>query len=516
MRIEPRVIAEDLNRRGLGARVVGRGKHHGFAGVRLLTPGGAPEAGYLYLCPPRDPPSSDELPAGPGYAVVEPAPALPAGRHIVLEAEADPLAALAVIGSTFDRYSAWERELLSLAASDTGLEAITQVGESMLGNPVFALDPLLRPLAGGERMVRALRDMAPPPFYRSEAGQWMTSDAFLRQLDGQGLMAALQHNSGPVIFKGAPMEFIAARLILNGRTAGFIAIPPLSTRLEAHHLAETEVLARALTLAIERRFLRQASELTPAAIPAIQVLESEDEADLMQLVRPGWRRHDQYAIIAIRSLRNLDELTGRRELFRKLFVGCEVVLGRTLLVVILRDHGTARLRRELDSLSVVFEANGLVAGVSLDFNDLTEARSFYRQALICADSSRLRADGPIRFYADHLGDHLAEVFAQRFPPDRHMLPSVRALAAYDSDHGGALVETLFVYLTHDRSHDACAERLRIHKSTLKYRLSRVRDLVGDDCFSPDQRLGVLNSIQLARSARATATASQPEPKTVAA
>jgi purine catabolism regulator len=52
------------------------------------------------------------------------------------------------------------------------------------------------------------------------------------------------------------------------------------------------------------------------------------------------------------------------------------------------------------------------------------------------------------------------------------------LAAYDEAHGGSLVATVSAWLANDRSAEATAEALFIHRNTLRYRLSQAEQLVG--------------------------------------
>jgi hypothetical protein len=52
-----------------------------------------------------------------------------------------------------------------------------------------------------------------------------------------------------------------------------------------------------------------------------------------------------------------------------------------------------------------------------------------------------------------------------------------ALLDYDSTHRAELVKTLAVYLDHGGNYDNTAHALVIHRSTLRYRLHRIRDII---------------------------------------
>ncbi|MDR2379737.1 MAG: helix-turn-helix domain-containing protein [Bifidobacteriaceae bacterium] len=506
MKLTLSMLAEELRRRGLHTELIGHGRGRAFSGVRLLPQVGPliPDHLYLYAslsgAPARSKPG--QLEGGHGYVVLGKRADLPPGQHLALEEGTDPLTALAVISETFDRYAGWELELMSLANDGQGLPQMLAVAEDVLGNPVFAYDAALRPLAHGERLVAMLNDRGLDDAYRlSPSGDWIATDTWLHRLEKGGLLQALRENPVAFQFASFDMPFVAANLQINGHSAGFLTVPPLEAPLAKRNLAEANLVARCLSQALERVLMQMASTLEPTAVPTLDMLLANSDSQLMQLGRRGWDRHDHYTVMVIKGETNLRTVDCYQELFRRLFAGCQVIVGRTILVVVLRRRSTSQLRSELDTLSVVFRNSGLVGGVSLDFTDFLELRAYYEQAHTCADAVPPAAPGPpVVFYEDHFSEHLTSVFSRQFKPECHILPSVRALATYDADHGAALLDTLYAYLTHDRSHDTSAEQLHIHKSTLKYRLSRIRELAGDDCFSPDQRLNVLNSIKMARIA----------------
>jgi DNA-binding PucR family transcriptional regulator len=77
-----------------------------------------------------------------------------------------------------------------------------------------------------------------------------------------------------------------------------------------------------------------------------------------------------------------------------------------------------------------------------------------------------------------------------------------ALLDYDAAKGGQLVETLTAYLECGGSYDATARAISTHRSTLRYRLQRVREIGGYDLSDPDTRF----NLQLATRAWTTIVA----------
>jgi len=64
------------------------------------------------------------------------------------------------------------------------------------------------------------------------------------------------------------------------------------------------------------------------------------------------------------------------------------------------------------------------------------------------------------------------------------------LSEYDRRHHGELVHTLAAYLDSGGNYDRAAAELVIHRSTLRYRLRRIREVSGRDLTDPESRLNL--------------------------
>lgn len=74
--------------------------------------------------------------------------------------------------------------------------------------------------------------------------------------------------------------------------------------------------------------------------------------------------------------------------------------------------------------------------------------------------------------------------------ERYVDEWLGALLRYDAESGSELTRTLRTYLDHGGNYDETAAALIIHRSTLRYRLQRIRDLTGLDLGDPDTRLNL--------------------------
>jgi sugar diacid utilization regulator len=108
-----------------------------------------------------------------------------------------------------------------------------------------------------------------------------------------------------------------------------------------------------------------------------------------------------------------------------------------------------------------------------------------------------RATGGVAVY-EELG--VFQLFAEienRESVERFVHSWLGPLVNYDADHGTDLVGTLRVHLARGGAYDITARALTVHRSTLKYRLRRIREISGVDLNDPEVRF----NLELASRAR---------------
>jgi sugar diacid utilization regulator len=128
-----------------------------------------------------------------------------------------------------------------------------------------------------------------------------------------------------------------------------------------------------------------------------------------------------------------------------------------------------------------------VGGVRDSPAQLPRSYSEARHAL--ALGQRSPAGGVTSF--DELGVlRLLFTSAEPADVDQFVRDWLGVLIDYDGAKGAELVETLSQYYDSGGNYDLTAKALRIHRSTLRYRLKRIRELTGHDLGEVDCRLNL--------------------------
>ena len=130
-------------------------------------------------------------------------------------------------------------------------------------------------------------------------------------------------------------------------------------------------------------------------------------------------------------------------------------------------------------------------GIGGSCGDVKDFRRSFREAQLALRLQHAVAGGePVtvfddlgvyRLLADVRDAGMVEAFARRW---------LGPLLDYDDAKGSQLVETLSEYLEAGGSYETATLQLSVHRSTLRYRLQRLRDLSGHDLGDPDTRFNL--------------------------
>lgn len=371
--------------------------------------------------------------------------------------------------------------LTKVAMSGEGQEGIARAVHELTGYPVAIEDRYgnLRAWAGPVR---------PDPYPKDSTGR--REELLRRALAGEHPI----RDGGRLLMVAQPRGDVLAVLVL---------IDPDGTASE-HELVALEHGATVLAMELARLRSLAETELRvrrdlvedllagtdeESALARAQALEYDLERWHRVVVVEGRGRADRGADLLLHAVRRAAGSTGAGSL----------LVSRTGTVVLLanQDLDWEKLRE-----AVLHELGGgrVRIGVGGSCGPVGDFPRSYREA---QTALRIQAGshGPDRVTVfDELGVYrLLSRLENTAEVERFVRDWLGALLDYDARKQSELVRTLSVYLERGGSYNATAEALVVHRSTLKYRLQRIRELSGHDVNDPDSRF----NLQLATRAWAT-------------
>ena len=166
-----------------------------------------------------------------------------------------------------------------------------------------------------------------------------------------------------------------------------------------------------------------------------------------------------------------------------------------------KSYLVQELRKICERIGLENEPYTVSVGVSSCVSDLDK----FRQAYECAEQSleigrtfNEQAASTVTHYEDlglfrvvSLADSAASL--QHFCQD-----TIGSLISYDDEHGTELVKTLRVFLEQNQNLAQTAKAMYIHYNTVRYRLDRIKEILGDVLDNQQQRLATEVALQFYR------------------
>jgi sugar diacid utilization regulator len=160
--------------------------------------------------------------------------------------------------------------------------------------------------------------------------------------------------------------------------------------------------------------------------------------------------------------------------------------GNRLKILCPVSEGMKREDHAIRDLMDFLERQDMVAGVSRPLNAVQYISDFNRQAEKAAELGTVfHPEKRVHFYDDHALYHALELCSQKEDALQFCHSAIIRLRDYDQEHDTNLLESLRVYLTHNRSIGESSSLLYIHRNTMNYRIAKIQELTDSDLDDPE-------------------------------
>ncbi|GEA14688.1 transcriptional regulator [Moorella sp. E308F] len=407
------------------------------------------------------------------------------------------------------------RKLTQVALEASNLQAVATALAALVEREVVICNEEFKPLA--------------------EAGKGPSSETFqLPPEEAKRLNLTQKAVEVALWYKGTRRRYFASPVDVRGRRYGYVMVEGQTPLSELNHIAlEHAVTVTALQMVKEE---------------AVAEVQRSLQRDLLEDLIAGAFRHRELAVSRAEALGifleepkvimaiDIDDFSGyllhRPEVyetnteklkrnFHRSVNSCLAALERRVLTVQRSDSvvailpasaeegqarvGWSNLRIKLQELAVEIqqqiarELNGVTVsvGISSVAQDPMDISKRYQEARNAIRTARLiKGRGAVAFWEDVELYHVLGQSGRALARFYHSI--LGSLDRPEVKNREVLLETLRVYLESEGNVMAAAEKLYVHRNTLRYRLQRIEELLGRDLDSPDERL----AIWLALKARA--------------
>ncbi|WP_112467928.1 PucR family transcriptional regulator [Streptomyces triticisoli] len=360
--------------------------------------------------------------------------------------------------------------MADVAASGGGEEAITRALHGLTGLPALVEDRFgrLRSWTGPSR---------PDPYPEPEP---------VRQDE---MLHAVAREVGPVRIKDRLITLVRP----HGEILGVLALVDARNEADEHTVLALEHAAT--SLALELAHLRNLAEVELRLHRELvdDLLAGTDEASAY--ARSEAVGHDlhrsHYVVVVQWSNRTADDSFAQTVGRAASAVGMRSLLTRRFDHVVLVADDRPHARALYEALARATGTRSGTIGVSAPSDSPDDIPHRYQEAQRALEVRRHSRERYGTTFFDELGLYRIlgpgndyrelETFVHEW---------LGQLIDYDSQHHAAMVETLSRYFDCGGNYDETAESLAIHRSTLRYRLQRIRDISGNDLANVEDRLNL--------------------------
>jgi hypothetical protein len=393
-------------------------------------------------------------------------------------------------------YGAWERKLLSFLSKKRPLKDMLDAASEMLPYPMAILDEKTRALALGKLTETESSDYR----YLVKNGEFGIKglQKFSEQADVSFILSSRTARFIKNITDEDRTERIRVNIWINQRIVGYILVFDPGGGFRRGDLSRVNNLCGYIQKCME---IPSNEYLTKPNLDNffIKMISGED-FDMVELTRTlgnfGWNRDDKYSIARVESkVANKNNL-----IFVKL---CEKIQYRFQgCYPFVYDNGITLLMNLTDlppgedpalKLTKLVDPDTIIIGISYPFDNVTFTARYYRQACTAVYYGRyLRRSSPV--YAANVAlEEISQLAKNNEEISVFIHSDVRKLIAYDKKHNSDLSRSLFYYLYFGCNNTDAANYLGIHRNTLKYRLTKIQELLSLDMGDKNERLLLLIS-----------------------
>ncbi len=156
---------------------------------------------------------------------------------------------------------------------------------------------------------------------------------------------------------------------------------------------------------------------------------------------------------------------------------CAFIYENAIVILVNSTLSDLTIPNFRNEIGVMQRESLMKAGISSVCSDLSQFYYMYRQAICALETGRKKQEAFWSYcFDDYQMDYILRNALQEFPAEMLCCKEIFWLREYDVDHISELSKTLKIYLENDRNLARTAEILDIHRSTLLYRIGRIKDI----------------------------------------
>ncbi len=493
-------IAESLKEQGYDISRCESSAENNYALPRLYIAPNKMEDNCLYIVDGETLPENPYL--GKNVAVIsigEPPEAFSGQRCslLVIEQKESLLTLYAAVVDVYRKYGGWVRELERLVESKASLPAYLDITYPLVQNTVSIHDAVTvdHPLAiipdktpDGTNFMKAIAGLNPSWIMQNLQTDLTQRKPYLTNYEFQGVM----HQT--LVYNLFDEEAFIGQINISDsfqplRKSDFWIIQELGKRIRRVFIEDQKGQMQKI-----KSFRSTFAELL--ADTYVEPARLERRAK-----RIGYQIDDQYVMVSLKYVsdyaRRVPQGMISKQIQQQIPGSTALQFESELALLFNLTYSRSKVRDVIRKLSTLLPGGKCMIGISDLYKNLADTKWYYKEAVLAIGYGTEDGEKPGFFrFADHIQDHLLHYGTSVLPAKLLCMREVLELYELDQKNGSSFCDTLRVCYKNHMNITHSAEELHVHRSTLLYRLDRIRQILDMDTTDYEKLLYINVSLVL--------------------
>lgn len=384
--------------------------------------------------------------------------------------------------------------LIQVLHSNKGIHILIDEAYNVLDNPILLVDE------GYKILAQCQNPILDRPDLEEQKAQGYMNEKNIAAMKKARLYEKARENKYPYYNKESEKSegWITALVYIHGIESAHIAVSDSNHPFSEEDFELIDFLCRLVSLELQKTDFYRTNESLKHSFFLSELLENHmrDLSTINHRIQNlNWKTTEFMYIMTI-SEQQADFFDRKAQLISKqlhqLLPHSRWVIyeGKIVFLICLPDT-SKKLFEEDGTLNEYLSINNLCASLSRCFSSFLDIRKYYEESLTAYDFGlRLKPDKKIYMYEDFICQHIGKIIAYDYELKDFYHSSVVLIKNYDKAHKTNLLETLKEYLRYPDNPAAAAKNLFIHKNTLFYRMSKIKELFPIDLSDGEERLKI--------------------------
>lgn len=411
--------------------------------------------------------------------------------------DAAPEQALNAVSEIFEKYNAWEDTLENILLEKRSIGNLISVSGRILENTVYLLRSDFKVTAQtGESALPAEMQI-----FNEDMDNFDLVTAF-RQSRGY---TDHQDSSEPFFLPAGVLPFacLCVNLFRGGSPLGMFMVVESRRKLKSTDAELASVAARYASFLLEHRTTAESSMDAPSVVlyKMLSDMNSDYDSAIRQLDYYGWNNDDNYlcAYFYTEPGKFFGTENDRICLYlRESFPGsCAFIFDNHIVCYFNLTKSGRSIEAFYSEISVFVRDNYMHVGYSRVVHGKNHLRRQFSQARFALlDGMKVHSFKWIFRFDDYIPDFFKEEILKAYPAELVCHPGLLELRRSDIETGTEYMITLRTLLDNNMNTSLSARNLFIHRSTLLYRLDKIKYILDSTLDDPEELLFLSISFRL--------------------